>query len=115
MPALPAGAESDPELWLDEPWAWVVPVRWFVNRHPLLVDACAALAFAALTAIPLIYGERRWWVWLLDVALIVPLILRRRRPFAVFCVIAGIAFIQWLADVPLASDAALLVALYTVA
>ena len=73
------------------------------------------MALAALTSIPLIYGERRWWVWLLDLALIAPLVLRRRSPFVVFWLIAGIAFIQWLADVPLASDAALLIALYTVA
>jgi signal transduction histidine kinase len=54
-------------------------------------------------------------VWALDQALIAPLPLRRKFPFAVFTAISAVAFVQWLADVPLAADAALLVALYTVA
>lgn len=51
---------------------------------------------------------------LLQVALVVPLVWRRRAPLTVFCVIAAAAAIQWVADVQLPADAALLVALYTV-
>jgi signal transduction histidine kinase len=49
------------------------------------------------------------------VALVLPLLWRRRWPVAVFAVIAAIAFAQWLADVKAFGDAALLVALYGVA
>jgi signal transduction histidine kinase len=49
------------------------------------------------------------------VALVLPLLWRRRRPVAVFAVVAAVAFAQWLADVRAFGDAALLVALYSVA
>jgi signal transduction histidine kinase len=49
------------------------------------------------------------------VALVLPLLWRRRWPVAVFAAIAVIAFAQWLAEVPAFGDAALLVALYSVA
>jgi signal transduction histidine kinase len=113
--APPATASRESGLWLEEPWSWVDPFRGFVERHPGWVDAAAALSLDALTLIPLIYGESRWWVWLLDQALVLPLVLRRKWPFAIFWAISAIAFVQWLADVPLAADAALLIALYTVA
>jgi signal transduction histidine kinase len=113
--ALPAIAGGEPDLRVEEPWPWVPPLRRLVDRHPLWADFIAAMVLDALTAIPLFYGESRWWVWLLDQALILPLVVRRRWPFAIFWLISGIAFVQWLANVPLAADAALLVALYTVA
>ena len=49
------------------------------------------------------------------VALVLPLLGRRRWPVPVFALIAAIAFAQWLADVKAFGDAALLVALYGVA
>jgi signal transduction histidine kinase len=49
------------------------------------------------------------------VALVLPLLWRRRWPVAVFAVISAIAFAQWLADVLAFGDVALLVALYSVA
>jgi signal transduction histidine kinase len=49
------------------------------------------------------------------VALIVPLIWRRREPSLVFSVIAVVAFVQWLIAVPLPADVALLIALFTLA
>ncbi|MDP9868147.1 MULTISPECIES: sensor histidine kinase [Streptosporangium] len=52
---------------------------------------------------------------LLQAALVVPLVWRRRAPLTVFCAIAAAAAVQWVADVQLPADAALLVALYTVA
>ncbi|RKT09600.1 signal transduction histidine kinase [Streptomyces sp. 1114.5] len=51
----------------------------------------------------------------LTVALTLPLLWRQRAPRAVFGAVAAAAFVQWLANVQLPSDAALLVALYTVA
>ena len=51
----------------------------------------------------------------MQTALIAVLIVRRLHPSAAFLAISGIAFAQWLLGFPLLGDAALLVALYTVA
>ncbi|MCH6163827.1 sensor histidine kinase [Streptomyces marispadix] len=55
------------------------------------------------------------WFLALQAGLLVPLVWRRRAPLAVFAAVAAAAFAQWLADVQLAADVALLIALYTVA
>jgi signal transduction histidine kinase len=49
------------------------------------------------------------------VALVLPLLWRRRWPVAVFAVMATVAFVQWLLDEQVFADVALLVALYSVA
>src|SRR5690349_20250842 len=46
---------------------------------------------------------------LLQVALSLPLVWRRRAPLAVFSAVAAAAFVQWLADVQSLTDVALLV------
>ncbi|MFH8221047.1 sensor histidine kinase [Streptomyces sp. NPDC018057] len=51
----------------------------------------------------------------LSSALLLPLLWRRRAPLPVFCAVAAAAFVQWLAGCQLPADAALLVALATVA
>ncbi|WP_157488921.1 histidine kinase [Pseudofrankia sp. DC12] len=51
----------------------------------------------------------------LTVALAATLLFRRRHPFTTFAVVSAIAFSQWLFDVRLMADIALLVAFYTVA
>ncbi|MEV0675329.1 histidine kinase [Actinosynnema sp. NPDC050436] len=51
----------------------------------------------------------------LTAALSLPLVWRRRAPLAVFGVVAAAALVQWLVDVQLPADIALLVALYTAA
>ncbi|WP_327388231.1 histidine kinase [Streptomyces sp. NBC_00853] len=51
----------------------------------------------------------------LTTALALPLLWRRRAPLAVFGAVAAAAFVQWLVDVQLPADIALLVALYTAA
>ncbi|MFD4656193.1 sensor histidine kinase [Kitasatospora sp. NPDC058444] len=51
----------------------------------------------------------------LTAALALPLLWRRRAPLAVFAVVAAAAFVQWLVDVQLPADLAVLVTLYTVA
>lgn len=57
----------------------------------------------------------RWWVVVLHIGLVLPLFWRHRFPTAVFAIIAAVALVQWLTYQPLPSDAALLLALYTVA
>jgi signal transduction histidine kinase len=82
----------------------------------VLLDVALAVALDVATALPLVHdGERSATVWLLDQALVLPLIFRRRYPSAVFALIALLASLQWTFGIRLAADAALLVALYTVA
>ena len=56
-----------------------------------------------------------WWQVPLSQLLVLPLIVRRRYPWAVFWLLAGVGGVQWLIGVRFAADAALLIALYTVA
>jgi len=73
------------------------------------------LAFVVLMqAAP--FAVRGWPDAALTVAMILPLLWRRRRPTLVFGLIAVVAFAQWLiGGQPLGSDFVLLVAFYTVA
>jgi signal transduction histidine kinase len=90
--------------------------RRFLHQHPeatdvslavgLLVVCTAWLAtspFAGLTPA------------LVQIALIAPLVWRRRAPSIVLGVVAVVGMFQWLFGPPLLADAALLVALYSVA
>ncbi|WP_211233222.1 sensor histidine kinase [Solirubrobacter soli] len=81
-----------------------------LTRHPLLADLLLTLVLLALGVVGS-HGTAR----LFGIALTLPLIWRRRAPFAVFTVIAVTALGQWLADVNQFSDVALLIAIYTVA
>ena len=54
-------------------------------------------------------------VWLIDAALVLPLVWRRRNPVVVFAVLAVVALVQWAVGWRVSADLALLVALYTVA
>jgi len=85
------------------------------RRRPFVSDVllvAVLLGFGlASRADPQVTTESR----LFTVALLLPLLWRRRWPVAVFALIAAIAFAQWLADVKTFGDAALLVALYGVA
>jgi signal transduction histidine kinase len=79
------------------------------------VDVAVAVA-VQLVALPLtIRSDPQPWQWIFDAALLVPLIWRRRAPVAVFGAVAAVALVQWFVGLRLAADAALLVALYTVA
>ena len=86
-----------------------------LRRRPVVGDI---VLVAVLIAIGVSSGENPGATTagrLFTVALVLPLLWRRRRPVAVFAAIATIAFVQWLADVRAFGDAALLVALYSVA
>jgi signal transduction histidine kinase len=89
------------------------PLSW--RYWPLVVNG--AIAFALLTIGPQhIWGHSdHWWRVLLLLGLVTPLFFRRRLPLTAFAVTAAVAFIQWLTTQPAAADAALLVALYSVA
>lgn len=88
--------------------------RAWSASHPLAVDGAGLavlLVLAVLASAPRPPREQ----WLLVAALVLPLAFRRRWPTAVFAVIAVAALVQWLtAEISLA-DAALLIAIYSVA
>jgi signal transduction histidine kinase len=87
-------------------WTWRVAA----------IDLAVALALDVLTALPPLHDDQSHvWVWLLDQALVLPLAVRRRHPTAVFALIAALASVQWANGLKLPADAALILALYTVA
>jgi signal transduction histidine kinase len=93
-------------------WQWL---RAFDRRFATLVDLGLAVALFILCSGWLVEQEAaRPSLWFVA-ALIFPLVFRRRAPMTVFLVIAAVAFVQWLVTGPGLADAALLVALYTVA
>lgn len=83
--------------------------------HPELADSLAAAALAAATAPWLVtHTSGHAGIWALDAGLLLPLAWRRRRPVAVFTVVATVAFVQWVVNEPLAADASLLLAVLAV-
>ncbi|WP_329563799.1 sensor histidine kinase [Kitasatospora sp. NBC_01266] len=98
-------------------WGLAALRGWLLDeRYPLAVDLAFALAVLALASAA--HGRdlrEHPWIWLLQLALILPLTFRRRAPLTVFGVIAGVAFVQWLTYQAMPADIAVLLALYTVA
>ncbi|HEY2042030.1 MAG TPA: sensor histidine kinase [Jatrophihabitans sp.] len=91
--------------------------RSWLQAHPTLLDCLLVLVLDAWVLGSLHHraGNSGWWSVLFSQLLVLPLIFRRRHPWAVFVLLASLAAVQWLTDVRLAADAALLIALYTVA
>jgi len=90
--------------------------RRLMRTHPLVTDTMlAALLLTLSTGWLASSGFAGHLAATVQTALIVPLTVRRLYPSAVFLVLSAIAFAQWLLGFPLLGDAALLVALYTVA
>ena len=111
---MPRADRGDPDLMLDR-WRFWERIRTLDRRYCTYVDLVLATAIFALSS---------WWVFHDDLsktdlwfsaALAFPLVLRRRLPVPVFAVIAAVALTQWFVTAPLPSDAALLVAVCTVA
>ncbi len=87
-----------------------------IRRHPDAFDILLAAAVLFLCVPQLVVDDgARADVVVLTVALALPLVWRRRYPLPVFLVVSIIAFAQWLLEVDVAADIALLIALYTVA
>jgi signal transduction histidine kinase len=90
--------------------------RRLMRTHPLATDMLSAAVLLALSSVWLAgSGFAGYRAAVVQTAMIVPLTVRRLYPSAVFLAISAIAFAQWLLGFPLLGDAALLVALYTVA
>lgn len=68
----------------------------WIRRHAALADAALAAAVLAVSMPPVstIAGRNRALSLILVIALICPLAWRRRAPFLVFLVIAGVALVQ---------------------
>ncbi|MEU9130351.1 histidine kinase [Kitasatospora sp. NPDC048540] len=81
---------------------------------PVVVDAllAALLLLNVLTTHP---PHELPVAAVLTAALALPLLWRRRAPLTVFAAVVAAAFVQWLMDVQLPADIAVLVALYTAA
>lgn len=95
---------------------WWERIRSWDDGHQRWTDVgLAAFLLVVSAAIPRRYGIDRLESVFFQIALIVPLIWRRRAPTTVFLVISAVAFVQWLTVVPLPADMALLVALFTLA
>jgi signal transduction histidine kinase len=95
--------------WRDRYVAWV-------RRHPRLVDAVlvAVILLLSVSHLADLRGLSLLWHLLLVPALLLPLVWRRRAPFAVFLIIAAAVLAQSLTREPLTDDVALLIAFYTV-
>jgi signal transduction histidine kinase len=90
--------------------------RRVVRTHPLATDALVAAVLLALSTVWLAgSGFASLRTIVVQTALIAAIAVRRVWPSAVFLLTSAIAFGQWLLGFPLLGDAALLVALYTVA
>ena len=90
--------------------------RRVARAHPLALDALAAAVLLAVCTVWLAgspFASLR--AGLVQAALIAVIAARRVWPVPVFLATCAIAFGQWLLGFPLLGDAALLVALYTVA
>ena len=92
----------------------VIAITRWMRAHPDVGDVTIAVLLLVGSA-PLYISHGLWGV-VLALGLVVPLAVRRRHPVGAFAAITAVAFVQWLADVPvLLVDVAVLVALYTVA
>ena len=86
------------------------------RAHPLATDTLLAAVLLAVSSVWLAgSGFAGYRAAVVQTALIAALVVRRRFPAAVFLFASAVAFAQWLLGFPLLGDAALLVALYTVA
>jgi signal transduction histidine kinase len=65
-----------------------------IRRRPLVVDAVLAMAlFGVLGRVTMSLGDMPGWAWVWLAALHLPLVVRRRRPVAVFWTVTAMAFV----------------------
>ena len=91
--------------------------RAWIRGHPFITDAALAVVVlgASVPPISAISGHDRGLSLALVIALVCPLIWRRRAPFAVLLTMTGLGLAQLVINKELNVDIALLVAFYTVA
>lgn len=115
-----AGSDSDsPDSASPAPVAGLGGGAWrltaAVHTHPLIADTALAVVLAVISTPWLLRDHRAGpGASLLQAALLVPLIWRRRYPVGVFATLSLVAFAQFLSADRLVADISLLVALCTV-
>lgn len=89
--------------------------RRVLHYDPYAADGAVAIVVAVISVLFDFYGPdaRSTGALIFDVALAIPLLLRRRAPAIAAAVIATLCLVQWLSDVPATGPLALLVMLYT--
>ncbi|MGI5328539.1 sensor histidine kinase [Actinomadura nitritigenes] len=111
LPSTPAGSGAPIARWSARAHA-------LARARPVVADGAFALALL-LVGVPHLAAHppgRPVLGWLLQVALFVPLVWRRRAPLTAFMAVAALALAQWLVGLLLPTgDFAVLVALYSVA
>jgi signal transduction histidine kinase len=88
-----------------------------IRRHPRLTDAALAAVVLVVSVPPVsaVAGRNQALSLALIVALVTPLVWRRKAPFLVFAIMTGLALVQFVTTKELTDDLAVLVAFYTVA
>ena len=88
-----------------------------IRRHPRLTDAALAVVLLVVSMPPVsaVAGRNQALSLALIVALVTPLVWRRKAPFLVFAIVTGLALVQFVTTKELTDDLAVLVAFYTVA
>jgi signal transduction histidine kinase len=110
------GTADGPSGGLDAAWRVWEHLRSWDRRYAFVVDTVLALGLLLLGAGRFVLDEDPHPSLALVAALTLPLILRRRAPIVVFGLIAVVALVQYFTfSNPIVADAALLLALYTVA
>jgi signal transduction histidine kinase len=100
----------------DSAWPRFARLRAWAARHPMGVDVGFAVVLIGLAWAPRAVEYPPLWVAVLvQCVLVAPLILRRRRPRAVFAWLYLVALGQWWFGRAVLIDVALLIALYSVA
>jgi signal transduction histidine kinase len=99
--------------------SWRSRLQRIMSRHPLIVDAALVLVIGLILAPRPGNHERDeqagWIPLIFLIALLLPLVWRRKAPNVVFAVLATVALVQWNLHQLSEADVALLVAFYTVA
>ncbi len=94
---------------------WAAGSAW-ARSHPTVLDATMVVLIDTWAVVSLTrQGAASWWEVALSQLLVLPLVLRRRAPWPLFGFLCVIAAVQFAAEVHFVADAALLIALYTVA
>jgi signal transduction histidine kinase len=90
--------------------------RRVVRTHPLATDTLLAVVLLVLSTVWLA-GSRFAGLHqtVMQTAIVAGIAVRRVWPTTVFVLMSALAFVQWLLGFPLLGDAALLIALYTIA
>jgi len=89
--------------------------RAFARTHVQIIDGAVAFTVCALGLSSATPGHDWKSAGVLTILLALPLAWRRSFPITVFLVIAAVAFVQWISDLRLFADVALLAALFAVA